>query len=432
MSLWGVGSNQIPFSANITKDSNVLTNVLVGAGTSIDDIFAGQLVYGLGTTGIVYETRVQSVDRTNLNISLSNPYVATTGSGVSFIANAAVKPSFAINGGIVDAVNVFASEKGWVERYYKQRISFTGNISAGSSIISNVLVGSGATSSLVNGLSVFGVGVSTTEIGAAYITQTYGNGAGTTGLILSRAANISLTGTSFEAIKFSDETLAANRDLRSRLAEPEIQSVSFDKSTYIINSIGNVIVSFNEEVNLSGAGSTLTVVNSGSGSTTATYSKGSGTNKLYYSFGVGTTGILSLSEQTITGSSITGVDRRFATQPTFVGTGTTNSKIITGISNSDIQLVKIGYPISGNGTKASTTITKISDTSITLSQGLSSAATGAATVFTLAESNTNKTFYYSHIAGAGSTTKNLESRVARYPNTTVSDKSGTLITAIVG
>jgi hypothetical protein len=431
MSLWGVGSNQIPFNADATKDSNVLANVLVGSGTSITDIISGQLIYGLGTTGIVFQTRVQSVDRDNLKINLTNPYVASTGSGVSFIVNSAVKPYFAINGGQVDGTNIFASEKGWVERYYKQRITFTGNISVGSSIISNVLVGSGVTSALYTGLAICGVGVSTTEIGTTYITQTYGVGSGITGLVLSKAANLSLTATQFEAVEYSDETIAANRDLRSRLAEPEIQSVSFDKSAYSVNEIGNVIVSFNEEVNLTGTNSTLTVVNNGSGSTVATYSKGSGTNKLYYSFSVGTAGTLSLAEQTISGANIIGVDRRFVTQPTFVGTGTTNSRIITGISSSDIQLVKIGYPISGTGVKASTTINKVSDTSITLSQGLSASATGAPATFTLGEANVNKSFYYAHIAGAGTTNKLLESRTAKYPNTSVSDTTGALITAIV-
>lgn len=435
MPLWGSGSNHVAFTANATKGSYRLSNIAVGSGFTTDDLDLGQLVVSTGTTGIPYNTKIANIAADGSYIDLTNPYVASTGSTISFIANDGYKPEKAVVGQkAFEGTDVFATRGGWVQRHYKKRIPFTGNISSGSTIITNVSVAAGNTSDLQLGQLVGGIGIygDAGDKKGVYITRLLpAGGTGVTGIILSDAASRTASSVDLNAYNYWDEVVVGIRELSGRLAEPEIQSVSFDKNAYAANSTGNVIVSFTEAVNVAGAGSSLVVTNSADGSITASYSRGSGTNKLYYSFSVGNTGTLSIAAQAIagTGATIFGVDKAFGGPITFTADTNAGSKVVTNATN--VSSLKVGLPITSDAFTASTTITKISGTSVTMSTAALS--TGSTVSFALGEGNAKTNIYSSHLIGAGLTSVGITGQVPSYVNsgTTVNYSGGTLVTATV-
>ena len=435
MPLWGSGSNHVAFTANATKGSYRLTNVTVGVGFTISDLDLGQLVVSTGTTGIPYDTRISNVAADGSYVDLTNPYVATTGSSVAFDATDSYKPEKMIVGEkAYDGTNVFATRGGWVRRHYKKRIPFTANISAGSTILSNVVVSAGSTAAdfqlgqLVGGIGIPG---DAGDKKGVYITQLIpASGSGVTGIVISDPAAITAAATMANSYNYWDEVIVGIRELSSRSAEPEIQSVSFDKNAYSVNSVGQVIVSFTEAVNVAGTGSSIVVNNSGTGNTVASYAYGSGTNKLYYTFGVGGAGTLSIASQTIsgTGATIAGIDQNYGTGATFTGNITLGSKVVTNVSATNL---KAGQPVVSTGFTASTTITNVNSGTITLSTAALS--TGSTILFTISEANARTTIYASHLIGAGLTSVGITAQVPSYAGsgTTVNYFGGTTTTAAV-
>ena len=239
-------------------------------------------------------------------------------------------------------------------------------------------------------------------------------GTGVTGVVLSDPAN--QTGSrALNAYSYWDEVVVGIRELSSRIAEPEITSVSFDKTKYSVNATGYVVVSFNEAVNVAGTGSSI-VVTTGAGSTVATYSRGSGTNKLYYSFGVGSAGTISIAPQSIggTGATISGVDKnRF--NISFTGDLTAGSKVVKNVTN--ISQLRYGYPVSGSGITSSTTIELVSTGSSTITLSTSALSTGSTVAFTVRESDARTNIYASYLVGAGSTTRAIDSQLPKYAGT---------------
>lgn len=434
MPLWGSGSNHVTFTADATNDSSRLTNVVVGTGFTFSDLELGQLVVSTGTTGVPYDSRIRNIGSNY--IELSNPYIAGTGTTVSFEALDSYKPEKATVGNkAFEGTDVFATESGWVQRRYKKRIAITGDISSGSTIITNVTVAAGNTADLQLGQLVGGIGIPgdpKDKRGNYIVGLLPAAGTGATTIILSDAANLTATSRSLSAYSYWDEVVVGIRELSSRMAEPEIQSVSFNKNRYSVNETGYVIVSFNEPVNFLGTGSTLVVTNSGSGNTTASYAYGSGTNKIYYSFGAGAAGTLSIAAQTIggTGATVVGVDKSYSTV-TFSGAGATSSKTIGSISASDIAKLKVGQPLTGTGVIAGTTITKIDTSSISISSPLDTNATGSATTFSVSEANARLNIYSSYLIGAGVTSTGITGQVPQYSGTNVSYYSGAATTATV-
>jgi hypothetical protein len=429
MPLWGSGSNHVAFTANATQGSYRLTNITVGVGFTTDDLDLGQVVVSTGTTGIPYDTRIANIG--SGYIDLTNPYVAGTGTTISFDATDSYKPEKAIVGEkAFDGTDVFATRGGWVQRHYKKRIPFTANVSSGSTILSNVVVSAGATAAdfqlgqLVGGIGVYG---DASDKHGVYITQLIpAAGSGATGIVLSDAAGKTVSGAALNSYNYWDEVIVGIRELSGRTAEPEIQSVSFDKNAYSVNSVGTVIVSFTEAVNVAGTGSSIVVNNSGTGNTVASYAYGSGTNKLYYTFGVGGTGTLSIASQTIggTGATIFGIDQSYGTGATFTGNTTLGSKQVTNVSATNL---KAGQPIVSTGFTASTTITLVNSGTINLSTAALS--TGSTVLFTVSESNARTTIYASHLIGAGLTSTGLTGQVPSYAGsgTTVNYFGGTLV-----
>ena len=424
MPLWGSGSNHVAFTGNATQGSYRLTNIAVGAGFTTTDLHLGQVVVSTGTTGIPYDTRIANIDPNGTYVDLTNPYVAGTGTTISFDATDGYKPEKMLVGEkAYDGSDVFATRRGWIRRYYKKRIPFTANISAGSSTLSNVVVAAGSTAADFQlGQRVGGIGIpdDPTDKKGAYIIQLIpAAGSGVTGIVLSDPAAITASATMANAYSYWDEVVVGIRELSSRTAEPEIQSVSFDKTAYSVNSTGVVIVSFDELVNVAGTGSSIVVTNSGTGSTVASYAYGSGTNKLYYTFGVGGTGTLSIAPQTIggTGATIYGVDQTYGTGATFTGNITLGSKVVTNVVTTGL---KAGQPIVSTGFTASTTIFAVNVGSITLSTAALS--TGSTVLFTIGEANARTTIYSSYLVGAGLTSNSSTANVPSYAGsgTTVS------------
>ena len=435
MPLWGSGSNHVAFTANATNGSYRLTNVSVGVGFTTSDLDLGQLVVSTGTTGIPYDTRIANIAADGSYIDLSNPYVAGTGGTIAFIANDGYKPEEATVGQkAFEGTNVFATRGGWVQRHYKKRIPFTGTVSSGSTIITNVTVSSGNTDDLQLGQLVGGIGVygDAGDKKGVYITRLIpAAGTGVTTIVLSDAAGNSAVGTALNAYNYWDEVVVGIRELSGRMAEPEIQSVSFDKNTYSVNSTGHVVISFTEAVNIAGTGSSIVVTNSGTGATVASYAHGSGTNKIYYRFGVGGAGTLSISPQNIggTGATIFGIDQSFGTGATFTGNTTIGSKVVSNATN--LTNLKVGQPVVSTGFTASTTITGISGTNVTLST--SALSTGTTVLFTVSEANARTSIYSSHLIGAGLTSIDITGQVPSYTGsgTTVNYFGGTFVTATV-
>lgn len=435
MPLWGSGSNHVAFTANATNGSYRLTNISVGTGFTTDDLDLGQLVVSTGTTGIPYNTKIANIASDGSYIDLTNPYIAATGTTISFISNDGYKPEKAVVGQkAFEGTDVFATRGGWVQRHYKKRIPFVGNVSSGSTIITGVSVAAGNTSDLQLGQLVGGIGIyeDAGDKKGVYITGLLpAAGTGVTGILLSDAAGNTVSSAALDAYNYWDEVVVGIRELSGRLAEPEIQSVSFDKNNYSRNSTGYVVVSFTEAVNVAGTGSSIVVTNSGTGSTVASYAYGSGTNKIFYSFGVGGTGTLSIAPQVIggTGATIFGVDKSFGGPITFTGDTTLGSKVVSNATN--ISSLKVGLPVVSTGFTSSTTITRISGTNVTMSTAALS--TGSTVSFALGEGNAKTNIYSSHLIGAGVSSISITGQVPSYAGsgTTVNYSGGALVTATV-
>ena len=414
MPLWGSGSNHVAFTANATNGSYRLTNVSVGVGFTTSDLDLGQLVVSTGTTGIPYNTKIANIAADGSYIDLTNAYVAATGSSVAFLANDGYKPEKALVGQkAFEGTDVFATRGGWVQRHYKKRIPFTGTVSSGSTIITDVTVSSGNTADLQLGQLVGGIGIygDAGDKKGVYITRLIpAAGTGVTTIVLSDAAGNSAVGAALNAYNYWDEVVVGIRELSARTAEPEIQSVCFDKASYAVNATGYVIVSFTEAVNVAGTGSSVVVTNSGTGATVASYSHGSGTNKIYYSFSSGGAGTLSIGTQAIggTGATIFGIDQSFATGATFTGDTTLGSKVVANVNN--VSNVKVGQPVISTGFTSSTTVTAISGTNVTLSTAALS--TGSTVSFTVSEANARTNIYTAHLIGAGLTSSLVTASVA--------------------
>lgn len=428
MPLWGTGSNIISFTGNATNGSNVLSNIIMGTGFTNTDLRLGQVVVGVGTTGIPFETRITRIASGVTSIALSNPFIAGTATTVSFLSKAGYKPYEAKLGNkAFDGTDVFATRGGWVERRYKKIIQLTGDISSGSSIITNIVASAGSTvSDVQRGQLVGGIGIPgdpTTTMGN-YVLRI---AAGVTTITTSVAATRTATGVPIQLYSYYDEPVVGIRGLSSRLAEPEVQSVSFNRAQYSSGSTGTVVVSFNEAVVVLGTGSQITVTNSSTGATTATYAYGSGTNKLIYTFGVGGTGQLSIAQQTIggAGATIVSVDRNFF-NIAFTGDLTLGSKTVLNATN--ISQLRVGQPLVGTGISLGTTIAGIGTSSITISQ--QAIATGTSTALTVSEYPARPEIYASYIAGAG-ITGIQQARTPVYSGTNVSYFSRAAVTATV-
>lgn len=432
MPLWGSGSNHIPFTANATNGSTRLTNVAIGTGFTATDFELGQLVVGVGTTGVPYESHIRDIGNGSTYIELTNPFIAATGSNLVFESVDSYKP-IASNPGnkAFEPVDIFATQSGWVQRRYKRRIQFTGNISTGSSLITNLanIAGAGSTVDLQLGMLVGAVGViaDPNDRKGNYITRI---GSGFTTITLKNPAVATASGVAIDAYSYWDEPIIAARELAMRLSDPEITSVSFDKNRYTVNAIGFVVVSFNEPVNVGATNSQITVTNSGSGSTVATYFSGSGTNKLLYRFTVGTAGSLSITNASSITQTLTGIDKNNRVV-SFTGTRTAGSRSIVGIASTSIDLLKPGQSVVGTGITASTTITGVGTTSITIS---SSALASGTTVLTTNEADARGAIYASYQIGAGLTSTGIQGYNPIYRGTgtsEISSSGGTFVTAVV-
>jgi len=434
MPLWGSGSNHVVFTADATNNSYRLNNVTVGVGFTNTDIHLGQLVVSTGTTGIPYDSRIANIGLGATYIDLTNPYIAGTGTTISFDANDAYKPEKAIVGNkAFEGYNTFATQRGWVQRRYKKRIAFTGVVTSGSTTISNVVVGNGSTAAdfqlgqLVGGIGVPG---DPTDKKGNYITQLLpAAGSGVTGIVLSDVASLSGSNVALSAYNYWDEVIVSARELSSRIGEPEIQAVSFDRASYPVNTTGYVIMSFNEPVNVLGTGSTLIVNNSSTGNTTASYAYGSGTNRIHYSFGTGLTGTLSITSQTLAGAgaTIAGLDQNYVSL-SFPATLTTGSRVATGVTTT--ASLKVGQPIVSTGFTASTQIVSVSSGGTTITLSTSALSTGTTTV-SISEANARTQIYSSYLVGAGMTSLSLSGAIPTYPGTSVFYYGGNTITAAV-
>lgn len=420
MPLWGSTSNHIPFTANATQGSSRLSNVVVGAGFTFSDLQLGQVVLGTGTTGIPYDSRIRNIGSNYIDIT--NEYIAGTGTTISFEANNSYKPEKALVGNkAFEGSDVFATEGGWVQRHYKRRIDFTGTIASGSTVITNVTVASGNTAGLQLGQLVGGVGVpgDPTDKKGVYIKKLLpAAGTGVTGIVLSDAANQSGV-RNLNAYSYWDEVVVGIRQLSTRTAEPEVFSVSFNKTNYALNETGYIVVSFTEAVNVAGTGSSLLITTaSGTGGTVAgtaiaTYLRGSGTNKIYYSFSVGSTSTLSITPQAIagTGATISGIDKNISTV-TFTGDLTAGSRVVNKVSN--ITQLRVGYPVIGTGITSSTSITSISAGSSSITLSTSALSSGSTVSISVLEADARVDIYASHLVGAGSTRISIESQIPKY------------------